>query len=258
MLAILSPAKKLDFGPERLPVRTTKPQMLADAGELMDVTRALSSVDLQELMGLSKSLADLNHGRFQAFDTEHDRPSESRAAALAFRGDTYMGLQADSFDRDDLKFAQEHLRILSGLYGLLRPLDRIQPYRLEMGSKVATGRGKNLYEFWGEGIARAINRQAKRSGARAIVNLASKEYFTAARPPLLEAQVITPTFKELRDGKPKMISFSAKRARGMMARHIIKHRLTDPTDMQSFADEGYRFNKKMSTDTDWIFLRKPR
>jgi cytoplasmic iron level regulating protein YaaA (DUF328/UPF0246 family) len=256
MLTLISPAKTLDFSSDELPVRTTSPQMLADTHELMDTARTLSSGDLQKLMGVSKSLGDLNRDRFQSFVAGRGKAPESRAAALAFRGDTYIGLQADDFDADDLSFAQEHLRILSGLYGLLRPLDRIQPYRLEMGVRLATGRGENLYSFWGERIAQAINRQAKKSGAAAIVNLASKEYFTAASERLLKVDVITPAFKELRDGQPKIISFAAKRARGMMARHIIKHRLTDPRGMLDFEQDGYRFNRKLSTDTQWVFLRK--
>lgn len=256
MLALISPAKKLDFSPDKLPVRMTNPQMLTDTRELMETARGLSSANLEKLMGLSKTLGTLNHNRFQRFAVGKDRAPESRAAAFAFRGDTYMGLQIDDFDGDDLSFAQEHLRILSGLYGLLRPLDRIQPYRLEMGVRLATGRGKNLYDFWGPRIAQAINKQARKSGARAIVNLASKEYFTAANQALLKTDVITPAFMELRGGKPKMISFSAKRARGMMARHIIKQRLTDPADLLDFKEEGYRFNSKLSTDARPVFLRK--
>jgi len=257
MLALISPAKKLDFSADSLPVRSTKPQMLPETSELMDTARRLSSAQLQKLMGLSKSLGDLNHQRFQDFTVE-GKPPESRAAAFAFRGDTYMGLQADDFDEGDLRFAQEHLRILSGLYGLLRPLDRIQPYRLEMGTRLKTPRGDGLYAFWGERIARAINRQAKKSRAKAIVNLASNEYFTAARGSLLLPPIITPSFKELRGGKPKIISFSAKRARGMMARYIIKHRLTDPADMRDFSEDGYRFDRKLSGDADWVFLRKAK
>lgn len=258
MIVLISPAKKLDFSPDKLPVRSTKPQLLDDTRELMETARALSSSDLQEMMGLSKALGDLNHARFQSFAVDRDKPVESRAAAFAFRGDTYVGLQVDDFDADDLRFAQEHLRILSGLYGLLRPLDRIQPYRLEMGTRLTTPRGDNLYSFWGERIARAINQQSRRSSAKAIVNLASGEYFTAARANLLNKPIITPSFKELRGGKPKIISFSAKRARGMMARHIIRNRLADPKDMRDFAEDGYRFNAKLSGDKEWVFLRKAK
>jgi hypothetical protein len=254
MLALLSPAKKLEFSPDKLPLRTTKPQLAADTRELMDSTRALSSKDLQKLMGLSKALGDLNYQRFQDFAVD-GKAATARAAALAFRGDTYVGLGADDFDEGDLRFAQEHLRILSGLYGLLRPLDRIQPYRLEMGTRVTTPRGDSLYAFWGERIARTINRQAKKTGAKAIVNLASNEYFTAARAGLLQTPIITPSFKEMRGGKAKIISFSAKRARGMMARHIIKHRLSDPAAMRDFTQDGYRYQAKLSSESEWVFLR---
>lgn len=256
MLVLLSPAKKLDFSPDALPVRATQPRMLADTRELLTTTRKLSEADLRRLMGLSPALAELNRERFQAFAADPKQAAETRAAAFAFRGDTYVGLGADDFDADDLRFAQTHVRILSGLYGLLRPLDRIQPYRLEMGTRLKNSRGDNLYAFWGDRIQRTLASEGRKQGARAIINCASGEYFTAARADGAGLPVITPAFKELRGGKAKIISFSAKRARGMMARHIVKQRLTDPEDIKGFDEEGYRYRPELSDAQQWVFLRK--
>lgn len=258
MLVLLSPAKKLDFTATKLPIRETQPRMLADTRALLRPVRALSEEELQALMGLSHSLAELNHERFQVLTDDPKKASESRAAAFAFRGDTYVGLNADGLDADDLRFAQDHVRILSGLYGLLRPMDRIQPYRLEMGVRLHTERGERLYDFWGDRIAKAIAADARKLGDRTLVNCASTEYFTAARAEHTGLQVITPVFKELRGGKPKIISFAAKRARGMMARYIVKNRLKDPEALKHFTEDGYRHAPGLSHGHEWVFLRKSR
>lgn len=255
MLVVLSPAKKLDFDVDIGRVTTTKPGLRADTSELIEVARDLSADDLKRLMGISDALATLNQARFQAFASKDGKPEQARPAAYAFRGDTYVGLGVDDFEPDDLEFAQAHLRILSGLYGLLRPLDRIQPYRLEMGTKLVTGRGKTLYDFWGDKLAKALDRQAKSIGARALINCASNEYFTAARADSLSVPTITPVFKEVRNGQAKIVSFSAKRARGMMARFIIKHRLTDPADLRGFSEAGYEYQPSQSDEHQLLFLR---
>lgn len=255
MLVVLSPAKRLDFSQVKPPIRETQPALLSDTRALMQTTRGLCARDLKRLMGLSDALAELNCARFGRFADDPKRAEETRAAVFAFRGDTYVGLSADDFDADDLRFAQDHVRILSGLYGLLRPMDRIQPYRLEMGTRLSTERGSNLYDFWGERLAKALDKQVKAVGATALVNCASQEYFAAARAERLSVPTITPVFKELRDGKAKVISFSAKRARGMMARHIVRHRLTDPRDLRGFAEDGYRFQAEGSSDRELLFLR---
>lgn len=254
MLVVLSPAKKLDFDVDIESVRATKPGLSADTAELLGVARGLSTDDLKRLMGISDALATLNVERFQTF-ADSDADATTRPAAYAFRGDTYVGLAVDDFDAGDRRFAQDHLRILSGLYGLLRPLDRIQPYRLEMGTKLATARGNNLYDFWGDRLAKALERQARAVDARAVVNCASNEYFKAARAENLSVPTITPVFKERRDGKAKIISFAAKRARGMMARFVVKHRLTDPKDLRDFREAGYRFDPSGSSDNELLFLR---
>ena len=205
-------------------------------------------------MGISPELASLNAARFRSWSA---RPAarNRRSAVLAFRGDVYLGLRAETFDAQDMAFAQQHLRILSGLYGVLRPLDSIQAHRLEMGTRLATTAGRNLYEFWGPRIARALRRQAARSGATVLVNLASQEYFRAVDLEALALPVITPVFKEQRAGGLKIVSFSAKRARGMMAGFAIRNRITDPEELKKFTADGYRFQPALSCDSEWLFTR---
>ncbi len=258
MLAVLSPAKKLDFAPPSLKLPATKPQLGKDLDELLGVTAKLKASDLKRLMKLSDSLAKLNFERFQSFEPKPKLGQSAKQAALAFAGDTYVGLQAQDFDEADFEFAQTHVRILSGLYGLLRPLDLIQPYRLEMGTSLTTGRGKDLYGFWGDRIAKTINKEAKKAAGKSgpvLVNLASTEYFKAAHTGALTTPIINCVFKEQRGNQAKVIGFSAKRARGMMARFIVKQRLLEPEGMKDFNETGYRYSKKDSSDSDWVFIR---
>ena len=205
-------------------------------------------------MGISDKLAELNRDRFLAFSTPFDLDN-ARAAAYFFAGDTYMGLDAESMTDNDMEFAQGHLGILSGLYGLLRPLDLIQPYRLEMGTRLQNPKGDDLYQFWGTKIAQAINLKLNESEEKVLINLASKEYFRSVDTKKIKAKIITPVFKEERNGKLKIISFNAKRARGMMARYIIDNRLLNPESIKSFCQDGYRFNAELSDDTNWVFTR---
>lgn len=255
MLVVLSPAKKLDFTPSDRKLRPTSPELRKDTIELLQVAKKLKTADLKKLMSLSPQLAALNYKRFQRFAEAAQDAVETKAAALAFAGDTYVGFDAPGLDDEDLAFAQDHLRILSGLYGVLRPLDRIQPYRLEMGTKLSTERGKDLYAFWGDRIARTLEKQAARIGTNVLVNCASNEYFAAVKPDTLKLRVLTPVFKEIRGGVPKIISFSAKRARGMMARFIVQQRLVEPEGMKAFDLGGYAFNPQMSSEDEWVFVR---
>ena len=205
-------------------------------------------------MGISEKLADLNHERFQLFSTPFT-PDNAKPAALTFNGDTYTGLDAPSLSEADLNWAQNHLGILSGLYGLLRPLDLMQPYRLEMGTRMKNSRGGNLYELWGDRITRQISDRMANHADQTLVNLASNEYFKSVKTGELPGTVITPAFKEIRDGNAKMISFMAKRARGMMARFIVEGRLDRPEGMKDFTSGGYRYDPNLSTDTTWTFTR---
>lgn len=254
MLTVISPAKKMNW--DIRDVAMTQPDMLDDAARLVDVARALSVEDLKSLMHLSDNLAKLNRDRFASYDAS---PSDEalRPAALAFAGDTYQGLEAASLDADELAFAQEHLRILSGLYGVLRPLDGIQPYRLEMGSRLETPRGKTLYAYWGAQLSEALNAQAQATQSDALVNCASQEYFGAVDLKSLALRVITPQFMEDKgDGKgPKIVSFYAKKARGAMARFIIQNRLKDPSSILDFDIGGYAWDKSLSTPDKPVFLR---
>lgn len=253
MFTVLSPAKKLDFGVE-LPWKATTPELIKETAQLSQVTRALGPSEVSQLMKLSPALAQLNYQRFQDFEVD-SRASGARPAAAVFDGDTYVGLRAREFSKDELAFAQDHLGILSGMYGILRPRDAIQPYRLEMGTRLANPRGKNLYEFWGEGVAHKVNRRLEKLGSQVLINLASKEYFAVLAGGALRATVITPVFKEMRGGKPKIISFSAKRARGAMARYIVEQRLTEPAGLKKYKRDGYKFERSLSSESEWVFLR---
>jgi len=254
MIAVVSPAKKLNTDSLDRHLTPTQPNLLGDTQQLIKTTRKLKPADLQDLMGISEKLATLNHGRFQDFSTPFTE-ANAKPAALMFNGDTYAGLDAHTLSDADLKWAQNHLAILSGLYGILRPLDLIQPYRLEMGTRLSTDRGTNLYQFWGSRITSQINEWLSDHADQSIINLASNEYFKSIQTDALPGQVITPAFKEMRDGKAKMISFLAKKARGMMARHIIAHRIADPNALKDFNEEGYTFDPSSSTDTTWTFIR---
>lgn len=249
MLIVVSPAKKMDMDPVE-GITPTRPTFQAEADELAGVARDLSAGDLQKLMNISDSLARLNADRFRDFGEMEEKP-----AALAFAGDTYQGLEAASLDTEEMAWAQEHLRILSGLYGVLRPLDAIQPYRLEMGSRLKNARGKTLYDYWGDRISGALNAQADNVGTDVLVNCASQEYFGAVDRDALTLRVITPVFMENKAGTPKIVSFYAKRARGAMARFIIQRRLTDAEGIKEFDTGGYRFREDLSEGDSWVFLR---
>jgi cytoplasmic iron level regulating protein YaaA (DUF328/UPF0246 family) len=248
MLVAISPAKKLDMSPTD--VAATVPGFAKDAKALAEVAGKLSQSELQKLMGISADLAKLNAERFASFGQ-----MESKPAALAFAGDTYQGLEAGSLDADEMAWAQDHLRILSGLYGVLRPLDAIQPYRLEMGSKLKTDQGKSLYAYWGDRLAEALDRHASDVGASVLVNCASQEYFGAVDRKALKLRVITPVFLENKGGTPKVVSFYAKKARGAMARYIIQHRLEDEAALTDFDTGGYRHAPNLSEPGKPAFLR---
>lgn len=252
MLVVTSPAKKLDWA-ER-DQEMTWPALHDNAVELAGVAREQSVADLMKLMHISEDLAKLNYDRFQEFAAD-PKTEATRPAALAFAGDTYQGLEAASLEPEEMAWAQEHLRILSGLYGVLRPLDALQPYRLEMGSRLKNPRGKNLYEFWGRKISDALNAQAEAAGTDILVNCASQEYFGAVDLAALKLRVVTPVFMEDKNGTPKVVSFYAKRARGAMARFIIQRRLTDAESLLEFDTGGYAYQPQLSEPDKPVFLR---
>ena len=254
MLTVISPAKTLDYETPAITRQATQPAFLSRAGELVEDARRLTPGDIQRLMGVSESIANLNHERFMNWHPEFT-PQNAKQALLAFKGDVYTGLEAETLDAKGLKFAQKHLRILSGLYGLLRPLDLMQPYRLEMGLRFNNRVGKNLYEFWGNDISDAVQADLKKSGSPLLINLASNEYFKSVNAKTLDAEIITPVFKDLKQGKYKMISFFAKKARGLMARFIIDRQLNDPKGLKEFDAEGSYFSKTLSTASELVFLR---
>ena len=252
MLIVLSPAKAMSFEAPPVHAPMTTPQMADDITRLSATTRRLTVAQLKRLMNLSDNLARLNRDRFQAFDPQME---EGMQAAFAFNGDVYAGLRARELDRKALTFAQDHIRILSGLYGLLRPLDGIQPYRLEMGSQLKTRRGGNLYAFWGDRLAKALNQEAADHADPTLVNCASIEYFGAVSLKTLDLPLVSTRFLEEKDGEARVISFYAKKARGMMARYAIDHRIDRAAGLKDFNREGYRFQPGLSTDREWVFSR---
>lgn len=254
MLIVLSPAKTLDYESAPVLKKNTMPMHLQRSAQLVTAARELSPDQIGALMGISDNLAQLNHRRFMNWG-EPFTVNNAKQALLAFKGDVYTGLDAESMAPADFNFAQKHLRILSGLYGLLRPLDLMQAYRLEMGLKFDNPEGKNLYEFWGSEITDNLNQQLKTLKSEVLVNLASNEYYRAVKPRSLNAEVITPVFKDLKNGKYRVISFFAKKARGQMARYIIDKRLEDVVGIKRFRADGYRYNKDLSTARDWVFTR---
>ncbi len=254
MLALISPAKTLDAMP-RPEVAATTPEFLDRAATLVRRLEKFSPADLSRLMGVSDKLAAENVARFRAWRRPFTRENATPAVFL-FRGDVYAGLQADDFDIDDLGFAQRHLRILSGLYGLLRPLDLARPYRLEMGTTFDFGAPKTLYEFWGDAITAAVRAAIAESGSPVLLNLASQEYFKAVRADALGVRVVMPGFKEMRGGEAKMVSFHAKRARGLMARFVIVNRIDDAESLRGFDLEGYRYDKERSSADAPTFTRR--
>lgn len=251
MITLLSPAKTLDFETKATTSNYSIPALLTESKQLIQALKKLKPSDISELMGVSDTISTLNAKRFKAFKTPFTQEN-AKQALLAFKGDVYIGMQAARYKEKDFAFAQKHLRILSGLYGVLRPLDLIQPYRLEMGTKFPSGRGKDLYAFWGDSITNELNNDLTDG---MVINLASKEYFKAVKPAKLRGNIITPVFKEYKNGKYAVIGLFAKRARGLMADYIIQHRIKNPEDIKAFDIEGYRFNKKLSTKDEWVFVR---
>ncbi len=253
MLIVLSPAKSLDLDTPPTTDRHTTPQFIDRAAELIRVLKDYSPAEVGALMSISDPLAVLNVTRYAGWRPDH---SEARQAAMSFDGDVYTGLDARSLKPKGLDYLQEHVRILSGLYGVLRPLDRMHPYRLEMGTKLANPRGKDLYAFWGETVTGALNDAIAANGATALVNLASEEYFKSVKPKLLRVPVIVPVFEDWKNGKYKIISFFAKRARGMMARYAAEKGILDPQKLKKFDVDGYAFDKAASSEKEWVFRRR--
>jgi uncharacterized protein len=252
LLIVLSPAKRLDFTEADPALPSSERRFLDDTASLARTARGRTVAELRRLMSISDDLARLNRERFQAFDPDS---TDGVQAAFAFAGDVYEGLNARALDAEALVFAQDHVRILSGLYGLLRPLDRIQPYRLEMGTRLKTRRGSSLYDFWGDRISKQLNADAARPSPGVLVNLASQEYFGAVDAKALKLPVVTPQFRESRDGESRIISFFAKKARGGMTRFAIDERIDKADDLKAFDRDGYRFDKSASSETEWIFTR---
>ena len=257
MLIVISPAKTLDFEtPPKAPAFTV-PEFLEDSAELIDELRDYEPYQLSELMGISPKLADLNSNRYHNWSLPFTA-GNAKQSVLAFKGDVYAGLDADNLSADDLQFAQAHLRILSGLYGVLKPLDLMQPYRLEMGTKLKNRRGKDLYDFWDDRINKTLNDELAGQDSPVLVNLASNEYFKSVQAESLNARIVTPTFKEERNGEYKFISFTAKKARGLMSRYIIRNRLAEPDDLRGFDLEGYRYNDALSDADSPVFTRSSK
>jgi len=257
MLIVVSPAKSLDY---ETPIRTrkhTEPQFLKESTQLVAQLKKMTPEDLSELMNISSNLGELNHTRYANWHTPFSKP-EARQAMFAFKGDVYLGLKAEEFSVSDVSFAQNHLRILSGLYGLLRPLDLMLPYRLEMGTKLENKRGKNLYEFWGSRITDALNEEFARQRSKVLVNLASNEYFNSVQAKELDADIVSPVFKDYSSGKYRVVSFFAKKARGEMAAFIIRNRIDTAAALKDFAVDGYQYSEVDSTDSKPVFLRKQR
>ncbi len=254
MLTLLSPAKKLDLDPISLGLELSQPSLPDDTHELAKIAKQQSAQDLKRLMHISDALAQLNTERFQSF-TLSGKSNSAKPAALAFNGDVYKGLDASSLDEAGLIYAQDHLRILSGLYGILRPLDAMQPYRLEMGTKLENPRGPNLYKFWGHKISDILMQDIQDHKGQAILNLASNEYFKAVDKKAINVPIITANFLNIKDGNAKNISFYAKKARGLMARWVIDNRIENPSDLGGFNAEGYALDKGASKDGLFVFSR---
>ena len=254
MLMVISPAKTLDFESKPVTARFTQPQYLDHSQELIEQLRELSPAQISELMHVSDKIGGLNAARFGSW-TPAFTQANAKQALLAFKGDVYTGLNAETFSDADFSYAQDHLRMLSGLYGLLRPLDLMMPYRLEMGTKLANARGKDLYAFWGTRISEWLNEALAAQGDDVLLNLASNEYFSAVKRPALNARVINTEFKDLKNGQYKIISFYAKKARGLMARYVIKERIRDPEQLKAFDYQGYRYSAEQSKPDSLVFLR---
>ena len=255
MLAVISPAKTLDFeSPLPANLAHTQPQLTEQSEQLIEVCRQLTPAQIGSLMSISDKLAGLNAARFAQWTAEHNLQN-ARQAIYAFKGDVYTGLEVETLTAEDVQFAQQHLRMLSGLYGLLSPLDLMQPYRLEMGTKLANGRGKDLYAFWGDMITQHLQAAIAQQGDDLLINLASDEYFKAVKTSKLQARVIKPVFLDNKGGKYKVISFYAKKARGLMCRYIVQNRLTDAEQLKDFDYGGYWFDATASSANELVFKR---
>lgn len=254
MLILISPAKTLDYQSDLATQRYTQPQLLAYSQQLIDVARTLSEPQISSLMSISDKLASLNATRFHEWQPEFT-PENARQAILAFKGDVYTGLQAEGFSEEDFDFAQQHLRMLSGLYGVLRPLDLMQPYRLEMGIRLNNPRGKDLYQFWDTIITETLQQALADQGDQVLINLASDEYYKSVKPRQLDAEIIKPVFLDEKNGNFKVISFYAKKARGLMSRYIIQNKLTHPEQLKTFNVDGYAFDESASKQSEWVFKR---
>lgn len=254
MLLLISPAKSLELDKPILTKEYTIPHFLKEAEALMPVLKKLKAPAIGKLMDISPKLADLNYERFQSFHTPFTSEN-ARPSLFTFDGDVYTGLDAFSMKKKEIDFAQKHLRILSGLYGLLRPLDLMQAYRLEMGTELKNKKGKNLYEFWGDAITNRINEEMELLKTDTLINLASIEYFSAVKPKKIKGDIIHCQFKEKKGNEYKIISFNAKKARGTMARFIIQHQLKKAVDIKSFDQDGYQFAETMSKNGEWVFVR---
>lgn len=254
MLTVISPAKTLDYETPSHTDQHTLPRFLEHSNALIAVLEQLSVQGVAELMKLSDKLASLNVARYNSWPSDLTT-ANSKQAILAFKGDVYTGLDAATLSTDQLDYAQQHLRILSGLYGVLKPLDLMYPYRLEMGTKLQNSRGTNLYQFWDERLTTSLNDELEHEEKPVVVNLASNEYFKAIKPKTLNARIITPVFKDWKSGQYKIISFYAKKARGLMARYIIEHQINQPDALKNFDYEGYRFAESMSEGDAWVFIR---
>ncbi len=255
MLIVLSPAKTLDYDTPVTIDKHTLPDFVDHSAELIDILKQLSPAQVGSLMQISDALAVLNVGRYASWSPRFSQEN-AKQAILAFNGDVYEGLDAPSLTAKQLDYAQSHIRILSGLYGVLRPLDLMQPYRLEMGTRLANTRGKDLYAFWGNRVTEALNEAIAARKSTALVNLASEEYFKAVKPGLLNVPVITPVFEDWKGGKYKVVSFYAKRARGLMARYAAVNEVRRPEQLKQFDADGYAFDAAASSDTTWFFRRR--
>lgn len=254
MIITISPAKKLDIKDEIKTGKHTTPQFLSKSKELMNDLRQFSPKDLAVLMNVSNDIANLTFERYSKWKTPFDNKN-SKQALHAFKGDVYRSMDPKKFSSEDMDFAQNHLRILSGLYGMLRPLDLIQPYRLEMGIKFKTSGGKDLYEFWSDTITKALNKELQKQKSTILINLASQEYFKVIQSDSIKGNIVTPVFKEYRNDKYKVLGILAKRARGMMCRFIIQNRLDKVQDIKLFNEDGYSYDDNMSTEAEWVFTR---
>ncbi len=255
MLIVISPAKSLDFDTPPVTPSYTIPEMLDESVKLAERLKKMSPKQISKLMSISKDLGELNFQRYQTWHLPFT-PENSKQAVMAFNGDVYQGLQADSLSEEQLVLAQTRVRILSGLYGILKPLDLIQPYRLEMGTRLKYYRSKNLYEFWNPSLTKKVKEALSESGSNVLVNLASKEYFKSVDTKKLKAKVVTPDFKEMKNGEYMMISFFAKKARGLMTRFVLDNNITDVSDLQAFNYEGYYFNSNLSKPGNPVFTRE--